>query len=443
MTAEIVILNAEAVALAADSAVTADWGGGASKVLYSQNKIFELTNGSYVAVMIYDRSHFMSLPLDIIIAEYRRKHGHITYSKLDDYVAAFTDHMVHVVNTQLNVEEQVGHQLDRVGAIFGDIRRSVDAVMTSHLDDADESGETIADDELIGLFQTMIIEEIDSRLDLLQEVEVVEGFTEELCERARAEIEPHLQEVREAWFGENLTDDVEGRLNEIACGSIGVMIGDLMPGRLPSVSGIVLAGFGEEELLPSYVEIHVEAAYAHQLRMRKVSEGHIGRKESSIIVPFAQPDMVAMFVESVNPEYNMVVADVVHAEFEKLFMELATDTELPEETRSQLKDKLENRSSEFVGRVMDELRDSRANYADRLLQAVESLSKTEMADMAEALISLTSLDKQVTVSDESVGGPTDVAVITKADGLVWVKRKDTVARDLNPGYYARTYGIDT
>lgn len=43
--------------------------------------------------------------------------------------------------------------------------------------------------------------------------------------------------------------------------------------------------------------------------------------------------------------------------------------------------------------------------------------------MAEALLSITSLKRKMSISLETVGGPIDVAVITKGDGFIWVKRK--------------------
>ena len=60
--------------------------------------------------------------------------------------------------------------------------------------------------------------------------------------------------------------------------------------------------------------------------------------------------------------------------------------------------------------------------------------------MAEALINLTSLKRRVSPEEETVGGPTDVAVITKGDGMVWIKRKQYFPPELNHGYLARTYG---
>jgi hypothetical protein len=49
----------------------------------------------------------------------------------------------------------------------------------------------------------------------------------------------------------------------------------------------------------------------------------------------------------------------------------------------------------------------------------------DMVNMAESLISITNLQRHITWSEETVGGPIDVAVITKTDGFKWVKQKTT------------------
>ena len=52
-------------------------------------------------------------------------------------------------------------------------------------------------------------------------------------------------------------------------------------------------------------------------------------------------------------------------------------------------------------------------------------------------MNLTSLKRRVTPASETVGGPVDVAVISKGDGLVWMKRKHYNAAELNPRYFER------
>ena len=65
------------------------------------------------------------------------------------------------------------------------------------------------------------------------------------------------------------------------------------------------------------------------------------------------------------------------------------------------------------------------------------LSKEDLANMAESLIALTSLKRRMTSSEESVGGPVDVAVISKSDGFIWIKRKHYFDRALNEHFFSR------
>ena len=52
--------------------------------------------------------------------------------------------------------------------------------------------------------------------------------------------------------------------------------------------------------------------------------------------------------------------------------------------------------------------------------------------MAESLVNLTKFRRRVTPERETVGGPIDVAVITKGDGFVWIRRKHYFDPALNP-----------
>jgi hypothetical protein len=60
--------------------------------------------------------------------------------------------------------------------------------------------------------------------------------------------------------------------------------------------------------------------------------------------------------------------------------------------------------------------------------------------MAEALVNLTSFRRRVSMDAETVGGPIDVAVISKGDGFVWIKRKHYFGAELNPQFLA-TYNL--
>jgi hypothetical protein len=71
---------------------------------------------------------------------------------------------------------------------------------------------------------------------------------------------------------------------------------------------------------------------------------------------------------------------------------------------------------------------------------VEFMPKQDLADFAEALVNLSSLQRRVHSGFETVGGPIDVAVISKSEGFVWVKRKHYFGKDLNPRFFSRIGG---
>ena len=69
------------------------------------------------------------------------------------------------------------------------------------------------------------------------------------------------------------------------------------------------------------------------------------------------------------------------------------------------------------------------------MDTVATMEKEDLAELAENLIYLTSLKRRITPNLESVGGPIDVAVISKGDGFIWIKRKHYFNPRLNHSYF--------
>lgn len=82
MTSEVVVMNRLAVALAADSAVTA---AGHAKVHNSANKLFMLSKTHPVGIMVYNNAALMSMPWETLIKEYRSQLGDRSFDRLEDY----------------------------------------------------------------------------------------------------------------------------------------------------------------------------------------------------------------------------------------------------------------------------------------------------------------------------------------------------------------------
>ena len=88
MTAEIAIMNKEAIALAADSAVTISQER-EQKVFTSANKLFSLSKYHPVGVLVYGIANFMGVPWETIIKIYRNKLGKQRFDTLEEYADNF------------------------------------------------------------------------------------------------------------------------------------------------------------------------------------------------------------------------------------------------------------------------------------------------------------------------------------------------------------------
>jgi len=82
------------------------------------------------------------------------------------------------------------------------------------------------------------------------------------------------------------------------------------------------------------------------------------------------------------------------------------------------------------GDMTDSLKIFRNKYETELGQPSKQWLNTlcdydlqDMAQLAENMIAMTSLERHMTFSEEGVGGPIDLAIISKNNGFTWLNRK--------------------
>jgi hypothetical protein len=103
-----------------------------------------------------------------------------------------------------------------------------------------------------------------------------------------------------------------------------------------------------------------------------------------------------------------------------------------------LENKLGSRLSNLLAQFQQESSDAcRRYFSGPVMEMVASLPKDELGAMAESLVNLTKFKRRVSKEEETVGGPIDVAVVTKGDGFVWIRRKHYFPPELNPRFLAR------
>jgi hypothetical protein len=201
-------------------------------------------------------------------------------------------------------------------------------------------------------------------------------------------------------------------------------------------SGLIFVGYGENEIYPQLIPVHISFVLDEKLRffVDDSMRAHINSKNNAIIRPFAQIDVINTILAGIDPELDFYYMDNFQKFLNKYNQLLAKQVEGKSE---ELAEVISGLSTEGVLKeYIDENRKIRQDkYIFPLLDAVASLSKEDLAEMAESLIYLTYLKRRITFKEESVGGPVDVALITKGDGFIWIKRKHYFDPKLNHHFF--------
>ncbi|MEK6921449.1 MAG: hypothetical protein AABX82_06190, partial [Nanoarchaeota archaeon] len=207
------------------------------------------------------------------------------------------------------------------------------------------------------------------------------------------------------------------------------------------ISGVVIAGFGEKDTFPSLESFNIEGVANNRLKYKKLVSREINFKTTASIVPFAQKEMVATFMEGVDPYLQRHMESYLSEVFDK-YPEIIVEhmEKLDDNEKRLLQEKLKETSNKIFKDYKKGVQThGRKHYVDPVLAVVSMLPKDELAAMAESLVNLTSFKRKVTMGSETVGGPIDVAVISKGDGFIWIKRKHYFKAELNPHFFANYY----
>lgn len=429
MTAEIAILNRFAVAVAADSAATAGSGDGPSKVFPGANKIFSLgRNSDAISVMVYGSAAHMGIPWETIIKVFRRRLKDTRLPTVEAYADWFANNLLNSPELVLP-DTEAEHISGTIGFVFNKIKNTA----TNMYDDLVQLGKTPTTfaefrrivGDIITATQTQMIGGAPLRgVDATKTAEVSEAI-KPIVDAAIAEEFPYLDATKGP---DAVTIQA---LEDIA---LSAFIREQGQSQLP-VAGVVFCGFGERQIVPDLFEYQSHGSLRgvqHWIQRRTVSLA-TGAPQ---IVPFAQRQEVDSFFTGAHPEFDMQVLRMLDALKGQLVPAIAsalgpTNTSLVAPV-SQAVVTAFTHSQEAA---ITELREFRQRtFVKPIAQVVAHLPKDELAQMAETLVSLTSFRRRMSWDMETVGGPVDVAVITKGDGLVWVKRKHYFPAELNPKF---------
>ena len=428
MTAEVVILNRGAVAIAADSAVTVGVPG--RKIYNTANKLFPLSAVEPVAAMVYGAGSFASIPWETVIKEHRRQLSVTSYSSVEDYAEALVAYLPSLI-PHMSREEQLEHVAMTARWELEMVRASVEEVAFA----ASSASNTPTKGEI----RSMILSVINARISYLEQSGFVDGIGTALVGReisAAIKDWPSFVVGRLGGFPTN--SEISRRARVMVRASLRAAQ------QSPWGSGLVVTGFGTGQLFPALSHYIVDGIVAGRVRAWRVDGVCIGKDQSASIYPFAQEDMVVTFMDGIHPDYQLALKEFVNEAIGRLIEHFGDQVKgsLSVVDHSQLLNEMTAARAMIGEHFQDRLQGLlKTDHSDPIMSIVELLPKEEIAEMAEALVNLTSFKRRVTPEAETVGGPIDVAVISKGDGLVWIKRKHYFAPELNPRYFGRDQGL--
>lgn len=421
MTAEIAILNRWGVALAADSAVTTG-GVSGQKIFQSANKLFYLSKHNSVGLMVFGSASFMDIPWETIVGMFRERIGAKEFATIDNVVSDFIEHLKGFSSFISPRAEEI---------VF--VREA--GAWLKYLSDSFRNDWKSFIEKKKKATQKDVTSIISNRISLVEKMlgdgkaisDIPEGFDKSLVSKYNKVIDELIKRCFEEL--------------PISTGDINRMKMTLahlcykFPKGVDSASqsGVVVAGFGKDEIFPVVKSLDVAFMVNGVLKYKVASEKRVTESLSSSIIPFAQKDVVANFMNGIHPDRSRI-EDGLIAQLFKDFIE--SSVEKIEGLEREQKDAL-RKNCTIVG--IEKLKEyskkinsvQKLKFNQPVMNVISVLPKEELAMVAETLVDLTSFKRRVTMQSETVGGPVDVAVISKVDGFVWIKRKQYFNNELN------------
>lgn len=419
MTAVIGILNRNGIALAADSAVTVT-GGNNKKIYNSANKLFTLSKYHPVGVMIYDSSTFIGTPWETIVKLYRKKLKDYKFDTLNEYKIDFLK-FIKGNNYFAPPSEQLFNLKQFCFWQFQTIRDYIYTQLTP--------GKT--EPELKSEFLIKLEEKLDADIaSYVGATNILIDFNTYTIEQFKAYCAAELNDAMDqSYEGIALTPNLRDKHIQLYFDHLRTT------NFIGFQTGLVFAGYGDKEIFPSLESVLIADAFDSKLRYYYGTTEKITHAMGGSIVPFAQTDVINMFIKGIDPlidrTYNAVFQDFL-SEFKNEIVKVV------EPADQALADKIKAIDISAIAIKFKEkiIEVQRVKQIQPTVDTVAILSKEDLAEMAESLIYLTYLKRRISSEDESVGGPIDVAIITKGDGFIWKKRKHYFKKELNQNFFS-------
>ncbi|MCA9484008.1 MAG: hypothetical protein KC553_09760 [Nitrospina sp.] len=407
MTAEVLIMNRSAIAIAADSAATVG-----DRVYNTENKIFTLSKYNPVGIMIYQNSSFMGVPWATIIKDYRSYLGEKSFSTIKEYSKDFSNYLVDTLNFS---------KIDKALFFFELIISGLEKLKT-YIEEVNPKD------------NNELSQYLASWISHAKKAKPIGNFNSDDVSKVFDQYMSLYEDAFKAVF-EDFEFDKTAKSKILSLIKLIVIRSNFSS----FYTGVVIAGFGDIQLFPSCIDLKFIGILNDKLLFESGQEEKIDNSNRGFIGAYAQSDVVVLFLEgidsaNVEPFLNVAINNLLKDFSNKIISEIKN-----QHGKKKIQTLSESIIEESISKFDESFKRFRQKYnSSKIVNTVSVLPKEDLANMAEALVNLASLKKRVSAEKETVGGLADVALISKGDGFVWINRKHYFSLDLNP-HFVRNY----
>ena len=421
-------MNRMGVALAADSAVTADVGN-SSKVRDTAVKLFMLSKYRPVGVMVYNNSLLLSVPWETIIKLFRQEFGPRRCDTVIGYAEELIDYVERNTRRLFSEDVQDLYFAQALELEFEWIEQEASDEWQYEIGDGRQAGDE-AEAELIERVIGRALARWESKANE-HSSHFGDRLAQDLLSRNSGGINKVVGRVFAGW---DLREAGVRGLREIA--KLAVTKAHFVREQM---SGLVIAGFGETEHFPAVQHLTIGGVYGDQLKLRWEPPEQVSEENPSSIMAFGDDEMVESFLfgarRGVLRRLDDAKAYIRELPIQALDVVPGLSAEQKAAATAIVREASERKATEFGERVLYEC----AVRAAETNRTVETLTVRELAHVASTLVGLGSFQKQMSQDRETVGGPVDVAVISKGDGFIWIDRKHYFDKKLNSHFFRNYY----
>lgn len=415
MTAEVAVYNRSAIALAADSAASIN-GDGSNKVFNNAEKLFALSKKKPIGIMIYGSSQINGIPWELIIKEYRKKNTETKFDHLKSYADDFfnfTNQFYQNIKNKLTIDDQLVLDISCINTFD-----CISHMSSQFIEDG------LSEDESYKKGAELYLSSIEG-------IDFYDNFSMDDIDGISEKVQMLVTSLLE---DENLSisQDSFNIIFRACCEQM------LKPNLyVDENTGIVFAGYGDSEYFPEIIKYETYNIVLNKIR-KTLSEEDITNDDSSAgIVAFAQKTEVESFMQGICNSVDDCYRDEI-SKYRKNIGRLISQT-LKLITNNEQKSERAQEIIVLERQYFNELNKKiethvLENHIEKVVNMIEHLPKNELAYMAESLVNLTAFKRKVSNGQDSVGGPIDVAIISKGEGFVWIKRKHYFPNELNRNY---------